>query len=86
MAIFFIIIITIGSTALCGPWPSSEAPAGHRPAVASSVFVTFSFRMGFHPHAQPLAILEDQYFLSGLSLLAGWSQFESVRNSVFARA
>jgi hypothetical protein len=38
---------------------------------------------GCQPHAQPPAILEDQCFLLGLSLLAGWSQFESVRNSLF---
>jgi hypothetical protein len=41
---------------------------------------------GCQPHAQPPAILEDQRFLSGLSSLAGWSQFESVRNSLFALA
>jgi hypothetical protein len=41
---------------------------------------------GCQPHAQPPAILEDQCFLLGLSPLAGWSQFESVRNSLFTLA
>jgi hypothetical protein len=95
-----IIIIIIGSTALCGPWPSSGASASLlypsqpfrrrivRPAFASSDFVTFFFFPGWgcQPHAQPPAILEDQCFLSGLSPLGGWFQFESVRNSLFALA
>jgi hypothetical protein len=53
----------------------------------------FSFRdnfffpgWGLQPHAQPPAILDDQCFLSGLSLLVGWSQFGSVRNTLFALA
>jgi hypothetical protein len=41
---------------------------------------------GCEPHAQPPAILEDQCFLSGLSPLAGWSQFGRVRISLFALA
>jgi hypothetical protein len=79
-------IIVIGSTVLCGPWPSSEASASHRPAVASSVFVTF-FRMGPSTPRPTPAILENQCFLSGLSRQSvGRSQFESVRNSLFALA
>jgi hypothetical protein len=38
----YTIIIIIGSTALCGPWPFSGASAS-RPADAFSVFVTFYF-------------------------------------------
>jgi hypothetical protein len=46
----------------------------------------FSPGWGCQPHAQPPVILQDQCFLSGLSPLAGWSQFGSIRNSLFALA
>jgi hypothetical protein len=56
--VIIIIIIIIGSTALCGPWPSSGASASLlypsppfrrrivRPAFASSDFVTTFFFQG----------------------------------------
>jgi hypothetical protein len=53
---FDLIIIIIGSTALSGPWPSSEASASWSiPAIASSDIVTKIFsRVGLSaPHPTP---------------------------------
>jgi hypothetical protein len=53
-------------------------------AIASSDFVTRSFpRWGCQPQAQTSAISEGRCFLSGLSPLADYSQFQSVRISRF---
>jgi hypothetical protein len=68
----------LGATARGGLWP----PFLFRGFCNNDCFTGW----GCKPHAQPPAILEDQCFLLGLSPLAGWSQFESVRNSLFALA
>jgi hypothetical protein len=66
------IIIIIGSTALRGPWSSSEASASW--SIRLLLF-QISWQESFpgwgcQPHAQPPAILEGRCFLSGLSPLA----------------
>jgi hypothetical protein len=80
----WIIIITIGSTALCGPWPFSEDSASHRPAVASSFFVTF-FQGGVVIHTpNPQLSCETNVFCQGcLPQLVGPNL---VRNSLFSLA
>jgi hypothetical protein len=65
-----IIIIIIGSTALHGPWASSEASDSWSIRL---LFLHISWQESFpvwgcQPHAQPPAILEGRCFLSGLSL------------------
>jgi hypothetical protein len=67
-----IIIIIIGSTALRGPWPFSEASASWSIRL---LLLQISWQESFpgrgcQPHAQPPAILEGRCFLSGLSPLA----------------
>jgi hypothetical protein len=66
----FIALIT-GSTALRGPWPSSEASASWSIRL---LLLHISWQESFPGwgqfHAQPPAVLEGRCFLSGLSPLA----------------
>jgi hypothetical protein len=56
-------VIIIGSTALRGPWPSSEASASKSIWLLLLQIRDESFPgWGFQPHAQPPAILEDRVF------------------------
>jgi hypothetical protein len=66
-----IIIIIIGSTALRGPWPSTEASDSWSiRLLLLQISWQESFpRWGFQPHTQPPDITEDRCFLSGLSPL-----------------
>jgi type IV secretory pathway VirB2 component (pilin) len=71
-SVVVIIIIVIGSTALYGPWPFSEASASWSvQLLLLQILWQESFPgWGFEPHAQFPAILEGRCFLSGLFPLA----------------
>jgi hypothetical protein len=67
-----IIIIIIGSTALRGLWPSSEASTNQslRLLLLQISLQEYFPGWGYQPHVQPPDILQGRCFLSGLSLLA----------------
>jgi hypothetical protein len=66
-----VVIIIIGSTALRGPWPCSEASVSWsiRLLLLQISWQVF-YRLGCQPHSQPPAIMEGWCFLSGLSPIA----------------
>jgi hypothetical protein len=84
---YLIIIIIIGSTALPGPWPSSEASAsGSIQLLLLQILWQESFPgWGCQPHAQHPAILEGRCFLSGKSPLADLFQKLLVETDICRR-
>jgi hypothetical protein len=70
-------LIIIGSTALRGPWSSSEHSASWsiRLLLLHISWQEYFPGWGCQPHAQPPAILDCRCFLSGPSPLADLSQF-----------